>query len=87
MDEQHAVEPRVEPDDFANREIGLEARQLELHAHSGSRCGRICSSVDIADSDRARVGPHQPLNRAERAGLSRAVWSQQTKDLALVNFE
>ena len=85
--ERHAIEPGVEPDDLANREIGLEARRLELYAHSGFRGGRICSSVDIADPDRAGVGLHQALDRAERAGLPRAVWPQQTKDLAFVNVE
>src|SRR5438309_606175 len=58
--ERHAIEPGVEPDDLANREIGLEAR---------------------------RLGLHQALDRAERAGLPRAVWPQQTKDLAFVNVE
>src|SRR6202035_1914181 len=85
--DRHAVQPRVEPDDLANCEIGLEARRLELDTHSCFRRGRIGSSVDIADSDRARSGPQQALNRAERARLPRSVRAEETEDLPLVNVE
>ena len=85
--ERNTVEARVEPDDLADGEIGLEARRLKLDAHPCFRGGGICGSVDIADSDRAGVGPQQTLNRAECAGLPCSVWAQQSKDLALVNFD
>src|SRR2546430_14670939 len=85
--ERHAIEPGVEPDDLANRETGLEARRLELHTHSRFRGGRICSSVDIADPDRAGVGRHQALDRPERARPPRAPWPHQTTDLAFADPE
>src|SRR5216683_1239663 len=85
--ERYAVEARVEPDDLADREIRLEARRLKLDPHPCFRCDRVCLGVDIADSDRARVGPQQTLNRAERARFPCSVRAQQTKDLALVDLE
>lgn len=85
--ERYTVEARVEPNDFSDGEIGLEARRLKLDAHPCFRCGGICASVNLTDSDRARVGPHQTLNSAERARLPRSVRAQQAKDLPLINFE
>src|SRR5207245_343131 len=85
--QRHSVEARVEPDDLADREIRLEARRLKLDAHPCFRRGGIFSGVDLADSDRARVGPDQTLNSAERARFPGSVRPQQPKDFALVDSE
>jgi hypothetical protein len=78
---------RIQPDDLADGEIGLEACRLKLDAHPGFRCGGICSSVDIADSDRPGVGPQQTLDGAEGAGLSGSVRAKEAKDLPRSNVE
>jgi hypothetical protein len=47
----------------------------------------VGAGVDVADHDAARGRTKQAFDRAQGAGLARAVGAEQAEDLALVDFE
>ncbi len=86
--------PRLTPvDALERREIGqtlLDADilvQPALFGQIADAAFGLLRQRSAKDGDRAAVGPEQVQDHADRGGLARAVWSEQSKDLAAPQLE
>src|SRR5438067_11490668 len=76
------VQSRIQPRDLSDREHGLKAGRLELHADLGFRRARAGTAVDAADRDRAGIRLEQAFDGTQGGGLAGAVRTQQAEDLS-----